>query len=187
MSRTLVIDGHPNPDSFCAALARACTEGATDAKLIALRDLDFDLNMRYRYSKKMEIEPDLANARQAIQEAQHLVVVTPVWWGSVLALLKGFFDRALLPGQDYTYSDRGLPVGLLNGLSARLLVTCDTPRFLFPLMPYAKLDSVSKGTLKFCGFKPVKVSRFTPVKTSTKEKREQWLQSVRDLASQEAG
>lgn len=187
MTRTLVIDGHPNPDSFCAALARAYTEGATDAKLIALRDLDFDLNMRYGYSKKMEIEPDLANARQAIREARHLVVATPVWWGSVPALLKGFFDRALLPGQEYTYSNRGLPVGLLNGRSARLLVTCDTPRFLFPLMPYAKLDSVSKGTLKFCGFKPVKISRFTPVKTSTVEKREQWLQSVRDLASQEAG
>lgn len=186
MSRTLVIDGHPNPDSFCAALARSYADSATDTLLIALRDLNFDLNMHYGYTKKMDIEPDLAQARQAIRDAQHIVVVTPVWWGSVPALLKGFFDRALLPGEDFKYTDKGLPVGLLKGRSARLIITCDTPRFLFPLMPYTKIDSVTKGTLKFCGFKPVKVTWFTPVRTSTPEKRAEWLQSVKDLASQEA-
>ena len=40
---------------------------------------------------------------------------------------------------------------------------------------------MKKATLEFCGIKPVKVSSFSPVKGSTAEKREKWLEKVREL------
>ncbi len=187
MTTTLIIDGHPNPNSLCAALARSYAAGAADATLIALRELDFDPSLRYGYTKRMESEPDLVRAREEIKAAKHIVVVTPVWWGGVPSLLQGFFERALLPGEDFTYSKKGLqlPIGLLKGRSARMIVTCDTPKYLLPLMPTAKLTQISKGTLGFCGLKPVKVTRLCSVKTSTPQQRADWLTQMRELAAKE--
>lgn len=186
MPATLVIDGHPNPDSLCAALARAYVAGDPSARLLAVRDLDFDVHMRYGYTKRMPIEPDLADARAAIRAARHVVVVTPVWWRSVPALLKGFLDRALLPKEDYRYTDLGLPQGLLKGRTARAIITADTPIALQPLMPGTSLVSLTGGTLAFCGLKPVRVTRFGPVNRSTPERRAEWLAKVERLGRRDA-
>ena len=183
---TLVIDGHPNPDSLCAALARSYVAGDPQARLLAVRDLDFDVHMRYGYARRMAIEPDLAQARAAIRDARHIVVVTPVWWRSIPALLKGFLDRALLPGEDFRYGKNGLPEGLLAGRSARVIATADTPLWLQPLLPDTRLRSLSKGTLAFCGLKPVSHTRFAPVKDATPEQRAGWLSEVEQLAAREA-
>ncbi len=186
MPATLVIDGHPNPDSLCAALARTYADNATDARLLAVRDLDFDVHMRYGYTRHMPMEPDLADARAAIREAQHIVIVTPVWWRSVPALLKGFLDRALLPREDYRYTERGLPEGLLAGRTARVVVTSDTPRILQRLLPDTRLRSLTHGTLRFCGIGPVRVTRFATVKNSTPEVRARWLAETARIATVES-
>ncbi|WP_375001834.1 NAD(P)H-dependent oxidoreductase [Aeromicrobium sp. CTD01-1L150] len=185
MSAVLVLDGHPNPDSLSAAIARTYADRCADARLLAVRDLDFDGHMRFGYTQQMPIEPDLAKARRAIREAQHLVVTTPVWWRSTPAMLKGFLDRALLPKEDYQYTKRGLPEGLLTGRSARVFITADTPRALQPMMPDSRLRSLTHGTLAFCGFKPVRVTRFAPVKGSTAQRREEWIATVRRLADED--
>lgn len=187
MPATLVIDGHPNPDSLCAALARTYADNAVDARLLAVRDLDFDIHMRYGYTRHMEVEPDLADARAAIHQARHIVIVTPVWWRSVPALLKGFLDRALLPQEDYRYTERGLPEGLLSGRTARVVATSDTPRALQRLLPDTRLRSLTHGALRFCGIGPVRVTRFATVKHSTPDRRAQWLAEVTRLATAESG
>ncbi len=183
---TLVIDGHPNPDSLCAALARSYVAGDPRARLLPVRELDFDLHMRLGYTGRMPIEPDLADARQAIRGARHIVVVTPVWWRSTPALLKGFLDRALLPGEDFRYGDNGRPEGLLAGRSARVIVTADTPQWMQSLLPDTRLRSLSQGTLAFCGLKPVAHTRFASVNKSTPEQRQRWLREVEQLAAREA-
>lgn len=186
MSTTLVIDGHPNAGSLCAALATAYAGAHEDARLLALRDLDFDVHMRFGYTQRMPIEPDLAGARQAVRDARHVVVVTPVWWRSVPALLKGFLDRALLPQEDYRYTDKGLPEGLLKGRTGRIIATADTPVVLQPLMPDTRLRSLSHGTLRLCGISPVEVTRFAPVNKSTPAKRQAWLREVERLGARDA-
>lgn len=178
MSSTLVLDAHPNPDSFCAALSRSYAEAHPDARLLPLRDLEFDVHLRYGYTQRMPIEPDLAQARAAIREASHLVVVTPVWWRSVPALLKGFLDRALLPQEDYRYKDNGFPEGLLTGRTGRVVATADTPPALSYVMPDTRLATLRNGTLKFCGISPVAFDYLGPVKTSDPAKRQAWLELV---------
>lgn len=185
MSTILVIDGHPNPDSLCAAIARTYAEHAGDATLIALRDLDFDLRLPGGDPAAVALEPDLVTARAAIRAAKHVVIVTPVWWRSTPALLKGFFDRALLSGEDYRYTDRGFPQGLLKGRSARVIITSDTPPLLHRLLPDTRLRSVTRGTLAFCGFRPVRTTRFAPVRGSSAEKRAGWLTETGRIAEQD--
>lgn len=185
MPTSLIIDAHPNPESLTAGIARTYATHATDARLISLRDLQFDLHMRHGYRQRMPIEPDLADARAAIRAAEHLVIATPVWWRSTPALLKGFLDRALLPHEEYQYSKRGLPEGLLGGRTARVFATSDTPRALQPLMPDTRLRSLTHGTLRFCGIAPVRVTRFAPVKSSSPQQRTEWLRTVERLARAE--
>lgn len=186
MTSTLVIDGHPNPDSLCAAMARAYTDAHGDARLLVLRELDLDLHMRHGYTQRMPIEPDLADARQAIRDAAHVVVVTPVWWRSVPALLKGFLDRALLPKEDYRYRDNGLPEGLLSGRTGRVIATTDTPPLLSWVMPDTRLRALRNGTLKFCGISPLQFDLYGAVRTSTPQQRAVWLEKVAASAATDA-
>jgi NAD(P)H dehydrogenase (quinone) len=158
---TLVIDGHPNPDSLCAAIAVRYSEAHGDAVVLALRDLDFDQNMRFGYTRRQELEPDLELAWQLLLDTHHVVVVTPVWWGSVPALLKGFFDRLLLPKRAYRTKPNGLPG--------------DTT-----------VRHVRQTTLHFCGIRPVKTTRIGPVKGSSDELRANWLAKVEGLGRADA-
>ena len=178
----LVIDGHPNPHSLCAVIAIRYAEAHGDALVLALRDLEFDQNMRFGYTKRQELEPDLQLAWQRLLEARHVVVVTPVWWGSVPALLKGFFDRLLLPKRAYRVKANGLPEGLLLGRTGRVIVTMDSPWWYLRLAGDTTMRHVRQTTLRFCGISRVKATRIGPVKGSTEELRAGWLSKIERIA-----
>lgn len=179
---TLIIDGHPNPDSLCAEIARRYAAAHGDARVLALRDLEFDQNMRFGYTRRQELEPDLQHAWQLLLDADHVVVVTPVWWGSVPALLKGFFDRLLLPRRAYRIKANGLPEGLLSGRTGRVIVTTDSPWWYLRLAGDTTMRHVRQTTLRFCGIERVKSTRLGPVSGSTDETRAMWLSKVERLA-----
>jgi NAD(P)H dehydrogenase (quinone) len=182
----LVIDGHPNAGSLCAALATRYAEAHGDATVLAVRDLAFDGNLRLGYSRRQDLEPDLERAWERILAADHLVIVAPVWWGSVPALLKGFFDRLLLPRRAYQTKANGLPEGLLAGRSGRVMVTADSPRWYLSLVGDTTVKQLRTTTLRFCGIKPVAVSRFGPVKGSSDEQRRRWLAKAAQHARADA-
>lgn len=183
---TLVIDGHPNPDSLCAGIAQSYADGHGDAVVLAVRDLSFDQNLRLGYTRRQDLEPDLERAWEQILAADHVVVVAPIWWGSVPALLKGFFDRLLLPRRAYRTKANGLPEGLLAGRTGRLIVTTDSPWWYLPLVGDTTVRQVRRTTLEFCGIKPVRVNRLGPVKGSTDERRRGWLDKATRLGHADA-
>lgn len=188
MPRMLVIDGHPDPDSLTAALARAYVAGAgDDAVLLSLRDLALDPDLHRGYRAGQDVEPDLARARDLLEWSEHVTVLTPVWWGSVPALLKGFLDRALVIGWAFRYRDNGRPEGLLAGRTGRVLVTSDSPRWYLPLVGDTTVKQLKGRTLEFCGITPVRVSRFTDVRNATEERRAEWLEKARVLGAADAG
>lgn len=181
MPSALVIDGHPDAESLTSSLAQRYATGYGDARLLALRDLEFDPHMRFGYRQRMPLEPDLADAKRAMQEAKTIIIMTPLWWGSVPALLKGFFDRALYSGFAYRYHDDD-PMwdGLLTGRSAQVITTSDAPR-IWTFMAYRNSDlgTVKYATLRFCGVKPVKVMRLDRMKDATLAERQRYLDRVR--------
>ncbi|WP_297802183.1 NAD(P)H-dependent oxidoreductase [Arenimonas sp. GDDSR-1] len=179
--RILVILGHPSEDSLCGALAQAYATGAeasgNEVRRISLGTLRFDPVLHDGYARIQTLEPDLVAAQEAIAWAQHLVFVYPIWWGSMPALLKGFFDRIFLPGFAFTFRKGSLMAdGLLAGRSAHLLVALDTPPWYFRWVYRMPGHHQMKRTiLGFCGIKPVTVSNFGPVKDSRPRTRERWL------------
>ena len=181
MSSALIIDGHPDARSLTAELARRYAAAHGDARILALRDLDFDPSLRFGYRERMELEPDLVDAKRALAEAQTVSVFTPLWWGSVPALLKGFFDRALLPQQEYRYSKLGFPQGLLTAANGRLFLLADTPWFLTPFTGLPAQTHVARGTMRFCGIRSVRTHRMLGVKDASPERIASWLSRAEEL------
>lgn len=189
MKKILVIQGNPRTDSYCAALAEAYAAGARSAgasvQLLDLSALQFDPVLRAGYAGNIRLEDDLKSAQEMILDAEHLVFVYPVWWGTMPALLKGFLDRVLLPGFAFKYrKGSALWDRLLKGRTARLIVTMDSPvwynRFVYMSAGHRAMKT---AVLEFCGIAPVRISQFGSVRSSTIEARSKFLDTVRRLGS----
>ena len=187
MKKILIINGHPNKESFCFALAESYKKGADSTssicKLVHLIDLKFNPILTFGYRKMSELEPDLIMIQQEILWADHLVFVYPNWWSTFPALLKGFIDRVFVPGFAFKYHKKD-PFWdkLLKGKTARLIVTMDTPKWYYWVInKNAGHNAMRIGVLEFCGIKPVKISVFSGIKSSDDKKRKKWLQEVMDL------
>jgi len=191
MKKILIINGHPDRESFCFALAERYKKGAdsagADCKLVHLIDLAFNPILTFGYREISELELDLVQMQQEILAADHLVLVYPNWWSTCPALLKGFLDRILVPGFAFKYHSKD-PFWdkLLKGKTARLIVTMDTPKWYYWLVnKNAGHHAMKIGVLEFCGIKPVKISAFTPVKSSDEAKRKKWLDEVGELGKEQ--
>jgi putative NADPH-quinone reductase len=187
----LVVLGHPTPESLCGSLATRYAEraGAAGANVqtLVLADLEFDAARTVRYGDERELEPDLVRAQDAITWADHLVFVYPTWWTLMPALLKGFLDRAFLAGFAFAYQkNKSLPLKLLKGKTARLLVTMDSPNWWFNwIMGKPGHNAMKRGILQFCGVSPVKITSFGGVRTSSEAKRQGWLEQAAQLATKD--
>lgn len=183
----LIICGNPDNNSLDHALATSYYNGAistgSKATLIDLGQLKFDPILHQGYKQIQELEPDLVYMQQLIKSAKHLVLVYPSWWGSMPALLKGFFDRAFLPGFAFKYHPNN-PMWdkYLKGKTARIILTMDSPGWWNSFIYHrSNIFAVKVATLQYCGIKPVRVTTFSSVRFSTPEKRKKWLQQVEDL------
>jgi hypothetical protein len=82
MKKILIINGHPNSDSFNFGIFEAYKKGAissgVDIKEIIIKDLIFNPNLQFGFQKRTELEPDLIDAWGKIKWADHLVWVHPV-------------------------------------------------------------------------------------------------------------
>jgi len=187
MKRVLVINGHPDQESFCHKLAIGYKKGAeqslAECKLVHLIDLNFDPILRFGYRKRTELEPDLIKIQKDILDADHLVFVYPTWWGTFPALLKGFIDRVFLPKFAFAYRENSLLWDkLLKGKTARLIVTMDTPKWYYRLIYRSPGHHAMKNSiLEFCGIRPVSITSFGPIKSAGEKKRHKWIEQVRKL------
>ena len=181
----LVIDGHPDGRSLTAALARRYADAHGDARVLALRDLDFDPHLRFGYRERMTLEPDLVDAKRALHEAHTIVVATPLWWGSVPVVLKGFFDRALLPQQEYRFTTLGLPQGFLPARRGRLLLLADTPWYAAPFTGLPAQRQVAQNTLRLCGVRTVRTHRMLGVKHADAATITRWLDRAERLGARD--
>lgn len=184
----LIILGHPESNSFCGAIAENYLQGAQEAghhvKLFKLGECPFNPILLHGYRQRQDLEPCLQDIQVAITWAQHIVWVYPIWWGSMPALLKGFFDRVLLPGYAFKYREKSaLWDKKLTGRSAHVLVTMDTPAWYDWLVYHRPWrHQIKKTLLHFCGIAPVKTTAFASVRYASNQRRQNWLASVKAMA-----
>ncbi|MCR4031330.1 MULTISPECIES: NAD(P)H-dependent oxidoreductase [Flavobacterium] len=187
MKKILIINGHPNAESFNFGIAESYKNGAlasgNQVETIIIADLKFNPNLQFGYQKRTELEPDLLESWEKIKRADHLVWIHPVWWGGLPAITKGFIDRLFLPGMAFQYRDNSVWWDkLLKGKTAHIITTLDQPGWYYRLLfGRPSVNQLKKSTLEFCGIKPVKVSYIGIIKGSTEEQRKKWLEKVYDF------
>ncbi len=186
-NKVLIINGHPDKESFNFGLSDAYKKGAeksnAEIKEISIRALNFNPNLQFGYRKRTELEPDLVDAQEKLKWAEHIVWVYPVWWGSVPAIMKGFLDRVFLPGfafekrEDSVWWDKHF-----TGKTARLICTMDQPTWYYRLINRSPSHTAMKKlTMNFIGVKSVKITSIGPLRLSKEEFREKWLMKIEKL------
>lgn len=190
--KTLIVLAHPEPRSFCSELGR---RAASRLRLIGeVRILDlyadgFDPVIRAahfperasprRFEPMIEqanqaardaVTPDIAGYQAALDWCDQLLLVFPLWWWSMPAMLKGWVDRVF--STDFAYGARDL-----GGRRAMLCTTAETKseRFL-PKDGNNPLHHIERGILKFCGFDVAPSFVAADIYTLTDEERGKLLE-----------
>jgi NAD(P)H dehydrogenase (quinone) len=175
----LVVHAHPEPRSFCSALKDTAVEQLSAAGcVVTLSDLyaqgfrpdlsaeDFTSRENGAFLRPMEeqahgvttgtLAPEVAREVERLRSANLVVFTAPMWWFSVPAMLKGWFDRVLVNG--YAYGTVKAWTGPLTDKRALLAMTCSYEQAGFraggsigELEPL--LRPIQQGTLAYCGFR----------------------------------
>src|SRR3954466_2978042 len=101
--RIVILQGHPDPDErhFGHALADAYANAALAeghaVRRVEIAQLDFPL-LRTRAAWEGTLPAGLQDAQTAIGWAEHIVLLFPLWLGTMPALVKAFLEQVLRPG-----------------------------------------------------------------------------------------
>ena len=183
--KILIIQGHPDPshDHLCHALADSYQKGALEAgyevKSISIANIDFPLLRTYEDFYSSTPIPVIEQCQQDIRWANHLVIVYPLWMGTMPALLKAFFEQVFRPGFALETVDGGKKwIRLLKGKSAHIVVTMGMPAIVYRWFYRAHgLKSLERNILKFTGISPIKSSLIGMVEECQKN-RVRWLEKM---------
>lgn len=185
----VIIQGHPDGKSrhFCHALAdeyaKGCEDGGHEVRRIEVAGLDFPILRTKQEFENGNPPHSIAQVQDSIQWGDHLVIIYPLWHGTMPALLKAFLEQVLRPGFAFEYDEAGgFPKKRLRGKSARIIVTMGMPAFAYRWFFFAHgVKALERSILGFCGIRPIKVSLIGLVEGMSETHRMEWLDEVRGL------
>jgi len=187
--RILILDGHPDPaaERFVHALAAAYQQGAEEGRheVVAIRvaDLEFPLLRTQADYERGDPVGAVRRCQHAMDWATHVVILYPLWLGTMPALLKGLLEQSLRPG--FAFSGRKLgrwPVKFFSGKSARIVITMGMPALVYRWYFRAhSLRSLRRNILRFVGFRRVRATLIGSVAALSEPRRQAWLENMRAL------
>lgn len=199
--KIVILQGHPDPAGgrLCHALADAYAAGAEEAgaevRRIEIAALDFPiLRSKADWEAGEDAAPEsLRPAIAAARWADHMLIIYPLWMGTMPALLKAFMEQAFRPGvalADASSGDKaggGFPKPAFKGKSARVAITMGMPALAYRWVFGAhSLKSLEKNILRFAGVRPIRESLFGLVEAGTREAREKRIAKFRETGRQDA-
>ena len=82
MKKILLVDAHTDGERLTCSLVDAYQRGAIEnghsVSIIRIRDLEFEPNLKFGYEQRIDLEPDLLSAIDAIKTCDHMVWFHPV-------------------------------------------------------------------------------------------------------------
>jgi len=159
--RVLIVLGHPDADSYnavlCQEYAAAARTAGHQVEVLELGKESFDPVLRFGYRQRMAPDPFIVRSQNLVTWADHLVLIFPVWWSQLPALLSGWLDRVFTPGFAFNYGPSMNPVRLLEGRSATLVMTSRAPSWILGAAGVSLKRLAKRLILGYCGIKPVRV------------------------------
>lgn len=165
MSRKiLIIDGHPDPKGshFVHELAdfyrQGAKEGGHAVRMLRVGELRFPLLHTVKAYLSGKVPESIRAAQKSIVWADHIVVLYPLWLGTLPARLKAFLEQVMRPGFGFVARAAGQrPKRLLTGRSARIIVTRGMPALFGEVDRSARsIRSIASDVLGLCGVRPVR-------------------------------
>lgn len=158
----LIVTAHPDPESLTRAIARALARAleGDGAAPVAVADLDaeafdprFTLADRHAYRTGHDAPADVAAERARLDHVDDLVLVFPVYWWSMPALLKGWVDRVFGNGWAFRVGPDGRIVRLLGDLTVHFVPIAgdDAGRYGRHGYDQAFTAQVEHGIVDYCG------------------------------------
>ena len=156
---TLIVTAHPDPDSLTHQAARLLQDllRPDRAPFAHLAQEDFDPRFtpadRRAYATRSEPDASVVAEQRRLDEVDHVVLVFPVYWWSMPALLKGWIDRVFVSGWAFDYDDEDHLVPQLGRLTAHLMPIAGSTEDAFVRHGYHEAVStqIHHGIFDFCG------------------------------------
>jgi len=189
--KVAIVFNHPYEGSYCTAILNAVISGLQKAghvvDLIHLDNDGFDPVMRAKdlkgFKDGVPSDPQVIKYRERLNEAEHLIMLFPIWWELMPAMTKGFIDKVIFPGVAYDYDNSGKYPKMIKRWTAingvTIITTMNTPSLVYRLLfGNAIKKAVFSGTFWKLGFKNRKWISFNMVKFVSQAKREKWLVQI---------
>lgn len=182
----LIIYCHPNPKSFCHAILETATAALTAKKQpFAVRDLytlGFNPVLKAEDLASLQagsVPGDIKTEQDHIAAADMLIIIHPLWWTGLPAMIKGYFDRVLSYGFAYS-ADAGGIIKLLTGKKAIVFNTQGTPEKIYEQtgMFEALRKTSDAGIYGFCGIEVLSHHFFGAVPYVSDAARKDYLSTV---------
>jgi NAD(P)H dehydrogenase (quinone) len=204
---SLVVLASPEPSSFAAALANTAVDALAaagwDVKLLDLYREGFDpvlseadfterviaerlqpMDEQAHAAARGTFAPDLARHVELFESADLLLLVSPMWWFSVPAMLKGWIDRVFANGVAYRYPEVPAWSGFLSSKRSMLVMTSSYERSSFREDGVGTLEHVLHpllhGTLAYTGMTVLEPFIAYAADSVDDETRAGYLVSLRD-------
>ena len=185
MRRVTIIQGHPDtvPSHLCHALADAYAQGAIDAghgvTRIDIAGLDIPPLRNKAEFESGELPEALKPARDAIVSSEDVVLIFPLWLGTMPALVKAFLEQLFRPGVAFAYQQKAMPKKLLAGRSCHVIVTMAMPGFVYRWFYAAHgVRALERNILNFVGIKPVRKTYLGMAEGGADARRKNWLERM---------
>ena len=182
----LIIYSYPHHDSLNGNILDTVLQSIDKQHTVTTIDLYQDNFNPVLYFDKvhrrrdLQFDPETQAYRDAITHSDHIIFIFPIWWSGMPAILKGFIDRVFVQNFAYAYAPKKLiPIKLLKGKTADIIVTHDTP-YLFAKLVQKDYGNVLKKQFlaDMCGIKVNKMPSLPNVKNSSLNQRQQFLKKV---------
>lgn len=183
--KVAVIYAHPYDKSFNRAILDTVTAKlSADAVSYEVLDLYRDgFNPVYRpeelalFSKGQYLDPLVEKYQNALRGATEVVFIFPIWWGEAPAVVKGFFDKVMLPGFGYRVEGGRMVPGLNVGKTL-VISTSEAPTEVFAPYFEGYLIPMALTTIGFNGVRWLNCPGMT---TGTADERSAFLRTVAGL------
>jgi len=188
--KILNIIGHPSKKSFNYAIHKTVSEFCNTLNGASVIDIDlyaedFDPIMREEETEKNQ--QLVMEYQDLIQEADIIVITSPVWWFRLTTMIEGFFDKVLTPGFAYKFrpitKKYGIPVPLLKDKKVITFLTHGAPAFpVYTIYINSVKLRLVMGVYSFCfGWFRQKVVQFWSVPFIEQNDRMIYLEEVKDV------
>ncbi|THV19756.1 NAD(P)H-dependent oxidoreductase [Peteryoungia ipomoeae] len=158
----LIVTAHPDPHSYTHAIVSSLREGIETVsgvthEILDLVEADFDSRFSSRdndvFHGRGQVSDDVRAEQLRIDRADVLVLVFPVYWWSMPAIMKGWIDRVFIAGWAFNEDPEKGITRLLGRLKGRIVAIGGADRGTYERRRYldAMQAQIAQGIFGYCG------------------------------------